>query len=183
MYSHLSSLASGDHHVARAAISLATTNKPEPTLLHNVDIYIWEISCRSATALQGDDSSPFVTFVSSPSTTDSGTSPQLQQPHQSPIEGTDRHHSVSPTTCVMTDSGMTNSPTEDVLPVHTPSTRHVLTVAGRRNWCPECRAYTSKRSFNMKRHQKACQKRATSSQSKAAENPRSRGSGETPFRD
>ncbi|KAH7166739.1 hypothetical protein DER46DRAFT_645987 [Fusarium sp. MPI-SDFR-AT-0072] len=159
MPSHSSSFASGDHHVATAGSSLASINKAEPTHLHNVDIYIWEISYQSVTIVQRDVSTPFNTSASSPSTADSGSLSQPQQPHQSPNADTDQHRSVSPTTPVTINSGLTNSPTEEVLPAHNQGTRRAL--------CPECRAYTSERSFNMKRHRKACHKKATSDRPKA----------------
>ncbi|SCO85969.1 uncharacterized protein FRV6_10096 [Fusarium oxysporum] len=172
---HSSSFTSGDHHAATAGSSLASIKKAQPTHLHNVDIYIWEISYQSATTIQRDVSSPFVTSASSPSTTDSGSSSHPQQPQQSPNADTDQHRSVSPTTTVTINSGLSNSSSEEVLPAHYQSTRRVL--------CPECRTYTSKRSFNMKRHRKACHKKATSGRPKATENPRSRVSGATPFGD
>ncbi|KAM5517736.1 hypothetical protein FOXYSP1_08521 [Fusarium oxysporum f. sp. phaseoli] len=170
---HSSSFASGDHHVTTAGNSLASINRAEPTHLHNVNIYIWEISYESATTIQRDVSTPFFTSASSPSTTDSGSWSQPQQSHQSPIEDTDQHRSISPTTSVTIDSELSNSLPGEVLPAHNQRTRRAL--------CPECRAYTSKRSFNMKRHRKACHKKATSGRPKATENPTSRLSGAIAF--
>lgn len=172
--------ASSDHHVTTAGSSLASIRKSQPTHLHNVDIYIWEISYQSAMNFQRDLKSPFVTSAPSPFTTDSGTSPQPQQPHQSPTEDVDQHRPVSPTTPATIDTELSISPPGDVLPAHSRGNRyfkskearcscHVLTTVGRRALCPECRAYTSKRSFNMKRHRKACNKNAATGRAKAAE--------------
>ncbi|EWZ99683.1 hypothetical protein FOWG_00101 [Fusarium oxysporum f. sp. lycopersici MN25] len=80
---HSSSFASGDHHVTTAGNSLASINRAEPTHLHNVDIYIWEISYESATTIQKDVSTPFFTSASSPSTTDSGSWSQPLDPGHS----------------------------------------------------------------------------------------------------
>ncbi|EXA46508.1 hypothetical protein FOVG_03876 [Fusarium oxysporum f. sp. pisi HDV247] len=173
MPSHSSSFASGDDHVATAGSSLASINRVEPTHLHNVDIYIWEISFQSATTIQRDVSPPLVTSTSSPSTTDSGTSSHPHQSHQSPNADTNQHRSVSPTTTAAIDSGLANWPSEEVLPAHNQGTRRAL--------CPKCRAYTSERSFNMKRHRQACHKKATNGRPKATEKPSSRGPGAAPF--
>ncbi|EWG41431.1 hypothetical protein FVEG_15290 [Fusarium verticillioides 7600] len=173
MSPHSSSFASGDHHIATAGSSLASIHRAEPAYPHNVDIYIWEISYQSAIAIQGDVSSPLVSSAPSPSTADPGTSSQSQQPHQSPIEDTDQYRSVSPTTPVTIDLRLGSSPPEEVLPAHNESTRPAL--------CPKCRDYTSKRSFNLKRHLKSCEKKVASSRSKATENTRSRVSGTTAF--
>ncbi|QGI92126.1 hypothetical protein CEK26_005195 [Fusarium fujikuroi] len=156
---HSSFFAGSDHHVATAGSSLASIRKSQPTHLHNVDIYIWEISYQSAIDFQRDLSSSFVTSASYPFTTDSGTSPQPQQPHQSHVGDNDQHHSASPIISVTTDSELSLSPQGEVLPAHNQGTRRAL--------CPECLAYTSKRSFNMKRHRKACYKNATSGRTKA----------------
>ncbi|KAI1034889.1 hypothetical protein LB505_011546 [Fusarium chuoi] len=165
--------ASSDHHVTTAGSSLASIRKSQPTHLHNVDIYIWEISYQSAMNFQRDFSSLFVTSAPSPFNIDSGTSPQPQQPHQSPAEDVDQHRPVSPTTPATIDTELSISPPGDVLPAHSRGNRRAL--------CPECRAYTSKRSFNMKRHRKACNKKAATGRAKATESIRSRVSGATPF--
>ncbi|RKL22197.1 hypothetical protein BFJ70_g13224 [Fusarium oxysporum] len=172
MLCYSGSFVSGYHHAATVGSSLASNNKAKPTHLHNVDTYIWEISYQSATVTQKDLLTPFGTCASYPSTTDSGISSQ-PQPRQSPIEDTNQHRSVSATTPVTVDLRLENSPADEALAAHNQGTRRAL--------CPECRAYTSKRSFNMKRHRKVCHKKATSGRPKATEDPRSRGSGETPF--
>lgn len=56
---------SGYHYAAAVGSSLASNNKAEPTHLHNVDIYIWEISYQSAIVTQKDLLTPFVTSASS----------------------------------------------------------------------------------------------------------------------
>ncbi|KAF5709549.1 hypothetical protein FMUND_10039 [Fusarium mundagurra] len=122
MSPHSSSFASSDHHIATAGSSLASIHRAEPTHLHNVDIYIWEISYQSAIAIQGDVSSPFVTSVPSPSTTDSGTSSHPQRPHQPPIEDTDYYRSMSPTTPSTIDSELSVSPKEEALTTHNQGT-------------------------------------------------------------
>ncbi|SCN71942.1 uncharacterized protein FFB20_11653 [Fusarium fujikuroi] len=151
--------ASADLHVATARNNLASIRKSQPTHLHNVDIYIWETSYQSAIVTPKDIPTPVVTPAPSPSTPDSGSSSQPQDPRQSPIEDTDQHHSISPTTSVAIDTDLSLSPPGEALPAHNRGNRRAL--------CPECRAYASKRSFNMKRHRKACHKKATNGRPKS----------------
>ncbi|SCV45432.1 uncharacterized protein FFB14_08649 [Fusarium fujikuroi] len=174
MLSQSSPFASGDHHATIAGSSLLSINSVGPAHLHNVDIYIWEISYQSATVTRRDLSTQFVTSASSPNTTDSGTSSRPQKPHQSTTEDADQHRPVSPTTPVAIGSEFSISPPGEALPA-------LNRDNSRRALCPECRAYTSKRSFNMKRHRKACNKNAESGRIKAIESIRSRVSGATPF--
>jgi hypothetical protein len=126
MPSQSSSSASGDHNIATAGSNLTSINRTEPAHLHNVDIYIWEISYQSAIVLHRDVSSPFVTSATSPSTTDSGISSQPQQSHQSPTEDTNHHRSVPPTTPVIIDPELSISPAGEVLPAHNQGTRYVI---------------------------------------------------------
>ncbi|CZR36048.1 uncharacterized protein FPRO_03692 [Fusarium proliferatum ET1] len=166
--------ASADLHVTTERNNLASIRKSQPTHLHNVDIYIWEISYQSAIVTPKDIPTPVVTPAPSPSTPDSGSSSQPQDPRQSPIEDTDQHHSISPTTSVAIDTELSLSSPGEALPAHNRGN-------SRRALCPECRAYASKRSFNMKRHRKACHKKATNGRPKATETSRLGVSGATPF--
>ncbi|KAH7260780.1 uncharacterized protein BKA55DRAFT_559748 [Fusarium redolens] len=178
MLPHSSLFASGDHRAATAGLSPASFNEAEPTHLHDVDIYVWEISYQSATATHNDTPTPFVAYLgsyaSSPSATDSSPSSHPRQP-QSPNEDNSQHSSVSPIMPGTIDSRLANAAPEDFQPAHDQDIRRTL--------CPECRSYTSKRTFNMNRHRKACHKKGTSGRSKGTENSRSRVSSATLFRD
>ncbi|KAI7771865.1 hypothetical protein LZL87_006141 [Fusarium oxysporum] len=128
--SHSSPFASGDLRTATVGTSLSSCNEAEPTHLHNVDIYVWELSYQSATATKNDNSASVIaslgSYTSTPSTTDSSPSSHLQHP-QSPNEDTSQYHSVSPTMpgIIGTRTHLANAAPDNLQPSYDQDIRYV----------------------------------------------------------